>query len=237
MEKREHMQQLQTPAHPPVQQPHTAPSPAVHKKPAPAKKHKIGLLDKIFLLILIASLVYILYLYFQKDIIRLLQMNPYVWAVFSHIAGEIASRTLLGLFYASFFGSLFFIFLPLEVLFLYYLSLGLSVPLVITLTLLGYLMGLCLDYLFGYVVGARLVKFILRGKFDKFHDMITRWGSVVVFFGNVIIFPIQPVSVVIGSAKYSFKKFFILSALGLFVKLFTLVIISMYVGEYITGLF
>jgi membrane protein YqaA with SNARE-associated domain len=187
--------------------------------------------DKLFLLLVVVSIAYIGYLYFQEDILEILRMNPYVWAFFSQVVGEISKRTLLGLFYTSFFGSLFFIVIPIEVLFIYYLTLGYSVPIVIALTMIGNIMGLCLDYLFGFIVGAKILKFFFGEKFDRFQNIVTKWGAVVVFFGNVIIFPIQPVSVVIGSAKYSFKKFLIFTILGIFVKIFTLLVVSFYLKE------
>jgi membrane protein DedA with SNARE-associated domain len=235
MDKKTNIHAVHQPKQHPVQAHPESAKPLRHSATR-AVRDKATFMDKLFILLLVGSIVYIVYLYFQKDIIRILQMNPYVWGVFSHIAGEISKRTLVGLFYASFFGSLFFIFLPLELLFLYYLTLGFSIPLAMTVTLIGYLMGLCLDYVFGFIFGAKLVRLILQSKFDKFHNMIEKWGSFVVLFGNIIIFPIQPVSVVIGSAKYSFKKFFILSTIGLFIKLFGLVVLNYYFGSYIAGL-
>jgi len=201
------------------------------------KKSKAGLLDRIFMLVIIVSVIYIAYLFFQDEILAILQMNPYVWAVVSHIFEEISERTLAGLFYAAFFGSLFFIFIPLEALFLYYISLQLPMPLIITLTMIGVIMGLSLDYLFGFIVGARVVKAVIGDNFDKFHKKIKKWGGVIVFFGNVIVFPIQPVSVVIGTAKYSYKKFVILTAAGLFVKLIGLIFLSSYLKQNFPGFF
>ena len=197
------------------------------------KPSGLGFTDKVFLILLVFSVIYIGYLYFQQEIVELLKMNPYVWAFFTHIAAEISKRTILGLFYACFFGSLFFIVLPIELIFLYYVALGYSVPLVVSLTLLGYLMGLCLDYLFGFVVGARVIRFFLREKFERFHKMIEKWGGIVVFVGSAVIFPIQLITVIVGSAKYSFKKFVIFAALGLFVKLVALVALGTHLEEYI----
>ncbi len=211
-------------AHNPPEEHHTARY--AHKAKHAQKAKGMSFTDKLFLLLLVFSIAYIGYLYFQESILGILRMNPYVWAFFSHIFDEISRRTLLGLFYASFFGSLFFIVLPIELLFVYYLSLGYSVPLVIALTMIGNLMGLCLDYLFGFVVGAKILKFFLRRKFDRFHDMTTKWGAVVLLIGNIIPFPIQPVSVVVGSARYSFKKFFFFTVIGIFVKLFTPIILD-----------
>ena len=192
--------------------------------------NKTGVLDKVFILILVISIIYIAYLFFQDVIIEVLKMNPYVWAVFSHISAEIARRTMLGLFYASFFGALFFVFLPLEILFLYSLSLGYPVPFLIAITIIGNLMGLCLDYLFGFIVGARILRVFIREKVERFHDLTQKWGGAVVLAGNIIPFPIQIVSVVIGSAKYPFRRFVIFTALGVFVKLFTLIVINFYLS-------
>lgn len=199
-----------------------------------AKKERssgLGLLDKIFLLVLVASVVYIGYLYFQNDILALLKMNPYVWAFFSHIFAEISKRTILGFFYVCFFGSLFFIFIPIEMIFLYYMTVGHSVPMLMIIALLGVLMGLSFDYVFGLTVGTRLVKLAVGSKFERFHNLIQKWGGIIIFLGNAIIFPIQPVSVVIGSAKYSFKKFILFTVLGLFVKIFLLVMLSVYMQD------
>jgi len=215
MEKPEHAEQ------------HMHEEPAHEAKARHVKKPAgMGLTDKLLLFILIVSAAYVGYLYLQEDILRVLQMNPHVWAVFSHIIGEISRRTLTGLFYASFFGSLFFIFLPLELLFLYYLTLGYSVPVMIALALIGNLMGLCLDYLFGFTLGARVIKFFFRKNFEKFHSLITKWGAIIILGGNVIPFPIQVASVIVGSARYSFKKFFIFTVIGILAKLSILVMVS-----------
>ena len=200
------------------------------EKPAKTdeKRKKLNLLDKFFILMLAVAILYIGYLYFQEEIIKVLQMNPPVWAFFKHITEEISQRTLLGLFYASAFGSLFFVFLPIEVIFLYYISLEYSVPLVIALAAIGSFIGLFIDYLFGFILGARILKFFLRAKFEKFHQMTQKWGGIVVLFGSIIPFPIQPISVVIGAAKYPFYKFAILIIIGIFAKLFALVFMRTY---------
>ena len=210
--------------------------PKKQEKPEPkyiVKKKGMGFFDKLFIFIVIVSAIYVGYLFFQEDILRLLQMNPYVWGIFSNIFDEISKRTLMGLFYASFFGSLFFIFLPLEFLFLYYLTLGYSVPTMIALALIGNVMGLCLDYLFGFTLGARLIKFFFRQNFDKFHNMIMKWGAIIILGGNVIPFPIQIVSVIVGSARYSFKKFFLFTMIGIFAKLVILVMVSAQLGAHL----
>jgi len=210
--------------------------PKSQEKPEPkhiVKKNGMGFFDKLFIFIIVVSAIYVGYLFFQEDILKLLQMNPYVWGIFSNIADEISQRTLMGLFYASFFGSLFFIFLPLEFLFLYYLTLGYSIPTMVALALIGNVMGLCLDYLFGFTLGARVIKFFFRNSFDRFHDIIMKWGAIIILGGNVIPFPIQAVSVIVGSARYSFKKFFLFTVIGIVAKLVILIMVSAQLGAYL----
>lgn len=193
-------------------------------------KTPMAFMDKLFIFLLLVSVFYVAFLYFQESIMGLLKMNPYVWAFFSHIFDEISRNTLLGLFYASLFGSLFFIFLPIELLFLYYLTLGYPVPIIMALTIIGSVIGLIIDYLFGFAFGARLIKYVFGGKFDRFHNLVSRWGSAIIFLGNIIPSPIQPASVVIGSARYSFIKFLVFTSIGNFVKVFALVVIGMYIS-------
>ena len=82
----------------------------------------------------------------------------------------------------------------------------------------------------GFIVGTRILKVFIREKVERFHDLATKWAGAIVLAGNIIPFPIQAVSVVIGSAKYPFKRFVIFTVLGVFVKLFTLVVISSYIS-------
>jgi membrane protein DedA with SNARE-associated domain len=193
----------------------------------------MGFLDKTFLLVTLIAVAYVLIIIYQKQILALLQKNPYVWAGATHIFAEINGRTLLGLFYASFFGSLFFIMIPLELLFLYYATLGYPGVSLVGLAVIAIAIGLSLDYLFGWLVGKRVLVFILRDKFEKFHKWINKWGAIAIFFGAATPFPIQPVSVIIGAVGYSMKKFIIFAVAGLLAKYIGLFILSGYLMEYL----
>ncbi len=225
MEKKHELHSSHIPQHEPAHIKH------VHHK----SESKTGLLDKLFIAVILISIVYLAYLFYQDEILALLKMNPYVWSVISHIAGEISQKTILGLFYISFFGALFFVFLPQEAVFLYYLTLGYSLPFLVILAVIGYMMGMSINYIFGFAFGTRLVKMIVGDKFEKFHKLVTKWGAAVLLFGNMLLFPIQPVSVVVGAARYSFKKFFIFSTIGITAKLLLLATLNAYFGDAIRG--
>ena len=151
--------------------------------------------------------------------------------VVSHIFNEVNRRTVLGLFYACFFGSLFFIMVPLELLFLYYSTLGYPEVSLVGLAIIAITIGLVFDYMFGWLVGKRVLAFLLKDKFKKFHDWINKWGGIAIFFGAALPFPLQPVSVIIGAVGYSFKRFVFFAFSGLLVKYITLVILSRYMMD------
>lgn len=192
---------------------------------------KIGFVDKTFIIVTLIVAAYITYIIYQDQILGLLQRNHYVWIVVTHIFSEIKSRTVLGLFYASFFGALFFVFVPLEVLFIYYNSMGYPAIAIVGLATIAVTMGLTLNYMFGWLAGKRALKFLLQDSFEKFHSWISKWGGIAIFFGSALPLPIQPVSVVIGAVKYSINKFMIIAFLGSLTKFTALVLIGDYIVQ------
>lgn len=196
------------------------------------KRFKLGFMDKIFVLIAVISLLYLLYLTYQDQLIALLQKNAFVWAVVSHITAQIAGRTFLGFLYATFFGSLFFITLPLELLFLYYYSLDTFSPLLLVGIAVGAItLGLSLDYFFGRLLGERALRFFIRDDYDRFHKLLEKWGALIIFVGSLVVFPIQIVAVVIGAGEFSFKKFFFAALLGTLLKYTALVFFGNYIVD------
>jgi membrane protein YqaA with SNARE-associated domain len=201
------------------------------KKEKPIPSESMGTIDKTFIIVTLIAVCYTLVIIYQKEILVLLQKNPYVWVMVSHIFNEISTRTLLGLFYACFFGSLFFIMVPLELLFLYYHSFGYPAISLVGLTIIAVTIGLFFDYVFGWILGKRVLVFLLREKFHKFHRWIGKWGSVAVFIGTALPFPIQPVSVIIGAVRFPLRKFIIFAFLGSFVKYTLLIVIGNYLMQ------
>jgi len=43
-------------------------------------------------------------------------------------------------------------------------------------------------------------------------------GSFLIFFGNIIIFPIELFSFAVGAAKYPYKKFLLYTVIGKIIK-------------------
>jgi len=174
--------------------------------------------SKKFYLFLFLVIFFLSFYIFRQDVLEFLKSIPFVWNILSPVFAEISSNSLLGLFYLSLFGSLFFISMPIEIVFIYYLTLDYNPLIILIIASVGSLLGLTFNYLFGLVLGERFLRFFLKAKFDKFKASIDKFGGFIIFFGNVIPSPVELATVVFGCTRYSFRKFLIYSLLGRVVK-------------------
>jgi membrane protein YqaA with SNARE-associated domain len=176
---------------------------------------------------------FFVYYYEQEQIIGWMKSYYPVWLIYSHVSAEISGRTLLGLFYASFFGGLFFVFIPVELIFIYYSALPYPHVWIVGITILGNLLGLAVDYAIGRMVGLGIVKKLLKERFEKFSLLLMKYGGLVIFVGNILIFPIEIITLLIGAGKYPFKRFLLLSALGKLAKYVIMLLAQQWLITYV----
>jgi|GEM_PF-1007528 len=195
---------------------------------------------KWFIYIVLAIIIFYSYKYLLAKAFELMQKNPSVWAVYKAIEAEVASKSLLGLFYASSLGAIFFISLPVEVIFVYYLGLNYYFVQVITIILVGNLLGMWFDYFFGWIVGEKFLKWVMKKKYDVFKNKIDKMGAFLIIVGNIIPFPIEFFAVFLGAIRYGFYKYTIYTVIGKTIKFlliyFGYVYFMKFVGPYIDGL-
>ena len=179
------------------------------------KKRKKSRLGRLFFWLAVLGALYVLFLIFKDDLLALLQKNDTAWAVYTHISDQISEKTLLGLAYAGFFGSLFFILIPLEAVFFYYLALPHHVVFVITIMLVSSVLGLAADYLMGRLVGEGILMRYAEERFTKTKQSMEKWGGAIVILSNIIPFlPVQIISVVVGATRFGLKKFLFYTVIG-----------------------
>ncbi len=203
----------------------------------PAEKRKRYLKWAFWIAVLVA--LYFGFGWLRSEALVLLQMNPHIWAAYNAIEAEIAARSLLGLFYASFFGALFFITLPVEIIFLYYLGLNYYVVQVLVITLLGNLLGIAVDYFCGWLIGPKVLQWFMKKEtYAKFHAKIEKAGAFIVIVGNIIPFPIEPFTVFLGALRYGFVRLMVYTLIGKLAKFGLLWLgykyFVQYVGPYIS---
>jgi len=115
----------------------------------------------------IILLLWVIYLIAKEPVVNILKKNAISWAIFTHISQQITEKTYLGLYYAALTGSLVFAILPIEIISIYYFAQGYNAFLVIIISVAGMITGLTIDYLIGYVFGAKILKYFMKGKYQS----------------------------------------------------------------------
>ncbi len=150
-------------------------------------------------------------------------------SLISHMISQIRAATLLGVFYSSSIGGLFFVIMSMEGLFITFLDAGHDPWLLI----LVYLSGLVLSYSVNYLLGAHLAEFSKRlitpKKFYRIKGLISRYGVLAIFVFNVLPLPSQPLAAILGVFKYSKPRFYTFFILGQFVKYLAIVFGYIYI--------
>ncbi len=182
---------------------------------------------KVTFLIIGFVIIYTFYLRWEWLIENVYFLN----VMYSFIYDNFVQMTLGGMFLSSLFGGIFIIFLPIEFQFAYYFSSHHHLLLVIAVLLVGNIIGLSIDYFIGKLFGERLARKLLKKRYDKFVGIMQgKFGSFLIFFGNIIIFPIELFSVAVGSAKYPYKKFLLYTFLGKLIKFAVMVYLMIVFG-------
>lgn len=186
----------------------------------PKKRHKIL---RLFLWVAFFIALYVMYHWFIDNIEAFLRQSPFFWSIYEAIKNEIAARSLLGLFYVSFFGALFFLPLPVEGVFIFYLTVtDFSPVLIMLMALAGNLLGLVVDYFTGRLLGPHILQWFMKERYEHFARRLNRAGGFLIIIGNIIPFPIEPLTLVLGATRYGFTKLILYSALGKIVKFLSL---------------
>ncbi len=200
------------------------------------KKKKINKkLNKEFKKIKIISIIILLiigYIFYQPFILyisSILKSNPTFYYYYLFIKNEISNHTILGLIFSSFFGSIFFLALPSEALFIYFLdSTNYHPILIILIMVFGNILGLIFNYLFGRLMGKKVLMLLFKEKkFFDYKEKIDEYGGIIALFGNIFPGPFEVLSVFYGGFKYKFSYYLFLSSIGRIIK-YSLLFIAFY---------
>lgn len=176
--------------------------------------------------LLIASLIYYYFFLRNMDNFFVNTIN----AVVNHISGNIAdSGSLLGAFYTTAIGGLFFIPVPIELTFLASLGAGIN-PIFLILI---YTFGLILSFTVNYKIGEKLSEFskkiITPKKFYKIKVSVNKYGIITIFIFNLFPLPAQPLSAILGVFRYNKTKFYLAFISGILLKFIIMVIAYFYI--------
>ena len=147
-----------------------------------------------------------------------------------HVSSNISDATVLGIFYSTLIGGLFFIFMPLELFFIKYLKAGHMVITVIAVYLAGLIISYTADYFIGLKFSFLAKKLISPRKFYKIKGLINRYGGIAVFLFNAVPLPSQILSAILGVFKYNKTRFYVFFLLGQVTKIAVITAVVIYIA-------
>ena len=189
-------------------------------------KKRLFVISLIILIILVILLLssYFLFLQNSQNVFIKILNN-----IFRHISFQITNTTWLSVVYTSFIGGLFFIFLPVEAIFISFLSSQKNPFLLIIFYLIGFLFSYTLNYYIGIKFSYLAKKIITPKKFYKMKGMLNRHGGWAVFVFNLLPLPSQPLATLLGVFRYTKSKFYLFFLSGQFVKYMFIIILYIYI--------
>lgn len=183
---------------------------------------------KWILIIVIIMLIYFLYTPMLKTFFGLLESNPTIYKYYLYIESQIQNETLTGLLFISFLGTLFFLVLPSEAVFIYFLSVTDHYFIyLIAIVTLGNVVGMIGNYLFGRLIGEKPLKWMFNKNFDKYRERVQKYGGYVLLFGNILPGPIEVLAVFFGGFKFRLSVYIYLVLIGRLIK-FLILLIAFY---------
>ncbi|MBD3354735.1 hypothetical protein GF361_01980, partial [Candidatus Woesearchaeota archaeon] len=181
------------------------------------KNKTVALLAFLFAGFAFWILVQLLYIFYGFSLLNWLKSLPYITLIFSHMFAEITAKTEIGIFYLFSGSSLFFLPVPLEILFLNMLK-DISFSILLPSVLLGIIAGQIINYFLGRFFGFVFRPFLKKRTKEKIRKRLEKYGIFAVFLIHILPFPFQFFNLVCGIFRYRFFKWFSFMTLGLLVK-------------------
>jgi membrane protein DedA with SNARE-associated domain len=130
--------------------------------------------------------------------------------------GKNQSLSSFGLIHFS--GYLFFLLMPVEMAFIYYLTFQKKVVLIL-LALGTAVIAQIIDYLIGISVSSRIInKLVGVKRIKRAEKYIKKYGNITVFIFNILPLSSPVIALVAGMLKFSFKDLMLYSICGLVLK-------------------
>jgi membrane protein YqaA with SNARE-associated domain len=142
--------------------------------------------------------------------------------IYEHKQNELLSFAIV-----NFCGYLFFFLLmPMELAFIYYLRTGYD-PLILNLVAVATAMtSQAIDYVIGYFFSSGIIdRFIGRKRYEKAEEEIRKYGSLTLFFSNLLPLSSPVISLAAGMLKYRVKDVFFYSLVGMICRYLLLTLI------------
>jgi len=116
-------------------------------------------------------------------------------------------------------GYLFFLFMPVEIAFVYYLQGDINVLAINAVAIGSALLAQTADYSIGLLMSNKFIDNLIgRNRYEKAEDKIIRYGNLTIFFFNALPLSSPIITLAAGMLRYRIKDAIICTVLGLIVK-------------------
>lgn len=123
-------------------------------------------------------------------------------------------------------GYLFFLFMPVEIAFVYYLQGDISIPALIAVAIGTAIFSQAIDYAIGLLMSNRFIdNFIGRKRYIRAEKYIERYGNVTIFVFNALPLSSPVISLAAGMLRHRITDTLIFTILGLVVKYLAMTLI------------
>ncbi|AOP35250.1 hypothetical protein A0128_16215 [Leptospira tipperaryensis] len=149
-----------------------------------------------------------------------------------YVSKEIQKPSLIGVFFTTLFGGLFFFYLPIEFLYIRATYSKLDGSDLIMLHILGLLISFSINYFLGRIAARACIKLISPKKFYRMKGFLNRYGVLAIFVFNALPLPAPILSAILGVIRYKKKIFYPVFVAG---QLSQSVVILFFVRYVFTG--
>jgi membrane protein DedA with SNARE-associated domain len=118
----------------------------------------------------------------------------------------------------NFLAYLFFILLPVEIAYVYYLAYYDWIPL-FGVAMATAIVSQTIDYLIGYMMSSKIIcDLVGEEKIQKAETKVRKYGYITIFFFNLLPLSSPIIALVAGMLKFRFSKVMFYSITGLIIK-------------------
>ena len=126
----------------------------------------------------------------------------------------------------NFSGYLFFLFMPVEIAFIYYLSGDVNVWVLNAVAICTALLSQSIDYLIGFLLSEKIIdRFIGKQRYQKAESRIRKYGNITIFVFNALPLSSPVITLAAGMLKLRIKDAVIYTVAGLLFKYIVLTLI------------
>ncbi|MBT4446511.1 hypothetical protein HOA92_00990 [archaeon] len=153
------------------------------------------------------------------DLFNWFKELPLIYPIAIYVAAQIKQKSFEGVVYAFSLSSLFFIPSPLEILYIGFLgSVRTSIRIIVP-AFIGLMIGQHVNFFSGRVFGRAIKKFIKRKTIVLVQRRLRDYGSVSIFFINLLPLPYPITNFLAGSFRYSYSRWLLFTSLAIALKL------------------